>query len=168
MENLTRKKINHLVFAALIGSIYATLTILLTPISYGQIQVRVAEALTVLPFFSSYSIWGLFVGCIVANIFGGNGPIDIIFGSLATLVAAIITYYIGKSNIRFKKYLAPLPPVIINAVVVGFILNYTLQLPLIITMLWVGLGEAVSCYVTGLAVLTVFEKNSALMKYLKA
>lgn len=168
MENLARKKIIHLVFAALIGSIYATLTILLAPISYGQIQVRVAEALTVLPFFSSYSIGGLFVGCIVANIFGGNGPIDIIFGSLATLVAAIMTYYIGKSNIYYKKYLAPLPPVIINAVAVGFILHYTLQLPLIITMLWVGLGEAVSCYVIGLAVLTVFEKNSALMKYLKA
>ena len=133
-----------------------------------QIQVRVAEALTVLPFFSSYSIWGLFVGCIVANIFGGNGPIDIIFGSLATLIAAIITYYIGKSNIKFKKYLAPLPPVIINAVVIGFVLNYTLHYPLLITMLWIGLGEAVSCYVIGLAVLTVFEKNSALMKYLKA
>ena len=168
MENLARKKINHLVFAALIGSIYATLAVLLAPISYGQIQVRVAEALTVLPFFSSYSIWGLFVGCIVANIFGGNGPIDIIFGSLATLIAAIITYYIGKSNIRFKKYLAPLPPVIINAVVIGFVLNYTLHYPLLITMLWIGLGEAVSCYVIGLAVLTVFEKNSALMKYLKA
>lgn len=168
MENLARKKIIHLVFAAVIGSIYATLTILLAPISYGQIQVRVAEALTVLPFFSSYSIGGLFVGCIVANIFGGNGPIDIIFGSLATLVAAIVTYYIGKSNIHYKKYLAPLPPVIINAVVVGFILHYTLQLPLILTMLWVGLGEAISCYAIGLAVLTVFEKNSALMKYLKA
>ncbi|MDN5317492.1 MAG: hypothetical protein PWR08_1617, partial [Thermoanaerobacterium sp.] len=113
------KKTKKIVYGALIAALYAVMTIALAPISYGQIQVRVAEALTVLPFFSSYSILGLFVGCIIANMVGGNGIFDVVFGSLATLISAVITYYIGKSNLRYKRYLAPLPPVIINAVIIG-------------------------------------------------
>lgn len=166
MEN-RQKKVTKLVFAALIGGIYALLTIALAPISYGQIQVRISEALTVLPFFSDIPIGGLFVGCIIANIFGGNGILDVVFGSLATLAAAVCTYYIGRSNLKFKKLLAPLPPVIINAVVVGLILKFTLNLPLFVTILWVGLGEAISCYVIGLILLFVFEKNDTLLRYLK-
>lgn len=156
-----------LVFGALIGAIYAALTILLQPISYGQVQIRVSEALTVLPFFSSSSILGLFVGCILANIYGGNGLLDIFLGSGATLIAAIFTYFIGRSKLSLKKYLAPLPPVVINAVVVGIILNYTFQLPLVITMLWVGLGELIACYVIGLPFLFVISKNEKLQNYLK-
>ena len=145
--NLQNKKISKLVFSAVIAAIYTVLTLLLAPISYGQIQVRASESLTLLPFLSSYSIWGVFLGCIISNLIGGNGIIDVVFGSLATLIAAILTYYIGKSNLKFKKYLAPLPPIIINAVVIGFILNYTLKLPLLLSIIWVGLGEAISCYV---------------------
>lgn len=162
MNNRTRK----LVFGALVGALYAVLTIFLAPISYGMFQVRISEAFTVLPFFSSFSIPGLFIGCIIANIFGGNGVIDIVGGSLATLLAAVLTYAIGKSNISLKKYLAPLPPVIINAIVVGFILNYTANLPLIATMLWVGLGELAACYILGLPLLIFIEKNKNLKNYL--
>lgn len=161
-------KVVKLVFAALVGSIYAAITIALAPISYGQLQVRVSESLTLLPFFSSYSVWGLFAGCIIANIFGGAGIIDVVFGSLATLVAAWLTYYIGKSNLKYKRLLAPMPPVVINAVVVGLILKITLNLPLVISMLWVGLGEFISCYVIGLMLLSVVEKNKKLMEYLRA
>ena len=110
-------------FAGFIAAIYASLTIMLAPISYGPLQIRVAEIFTVLPFFSSFSIWGLFVGCIVSNFFSPYGIIDMIFGSLATLIAAIITYYIGRSNIPYKKYLAPLPAVIVNALIVAFLIN---------------------------------------------
>lgn len=159
--------VRKIVFGALIGAIYAVLGILLKPIVSGEIQVRVPEALTVLPFFSSFSILGLFVGCIVTNIFTGNGLIDIVFGSAATLLAAISTYYIGKTKLRFKKYLAPLPPVIINAVVVGFILYYLYQLPLIASMLWVGLGQTIACYGLGLPLIHVIEKNSKLKSYLE-
>ncbi|MGJ0908565.1 QueT transporter family protein [Clostridium botulinum] len=165
--NLQNKKISKLVFSAVIAAIYTVLTLLLAPISYGQIQVRASESLTLLPFLSSYSIWGVFLGCIISNLIGGNGIIDIVFGSLATLIAAILTYYIGKSNLKFKKYLAPLPPIIINAVVIGFILNYTLKLPLLISIIWVGLGEAISCYVLGLILISIIEKNKKLMSYFK-
>lgn len=165
--NLQSKKISKLVFSAVIAAIYTVLTLLLAPISYGQIQVRASESLTLLPFLSSYSIWGVFLGCIISNLIGGNGIIDVVFGSLATLIAAILTYYIGKSNLKFKKYLAPLPPIIINAVVIGFILNYTLKLPLLLSIIWVGLGEAISCYVLGLILISIIEKNKKLMSYFK-
>jgi uncharacterized membrane protein len=163
--NNRSNKVKHLVLSAFIGSAYAALTIVLAPISYGQIQVRISEALTLLPYFSKFSIPGLFIGCIIANIAGGYGLPDIIFGSLATLTAAILTYYIGKSKFKYKKYLAPLPPVAINAVVIGLILKYTLNLPLLITMFWVGLGEAVSCYLFGLILVSIVEKNARLKKY---
>lgn len=160
------KSTKKIVFGALIAAIYAVVTIALAPISYGQIQVRVAEALTILPFFSAYSILGLFVGCIIANLVGGNGIFDIVFGSLATLIAAIITYYIGRSKLKFKRYLAPLPPVIINAIVIGIELNIVLKLPLIASMLWVGLGELIACYVLGLPILLFIDKNEKLKEYL--
>ncbi|NEZ47600.1 QueT transporter family protein [Clostridium niameyense] len=159
------KKIYKLVFSSLIAAIYTALTVLLAPISYGQLQIRVSEALVLLPFFSSYSIWGVFIGCIISNLIGGNGIIDIIFGSLATLIAAILTYYIGKSNLKHKKFIAPLPPIIINAIVIGLVLKYTLRLPLLLSMLWVGIGEAISCYILGLLLLSIIEKNEKLLSY---
>ena len=90
------EKTKFWVQAALIGAIYAVLTIAFAPISYGQIQVRISEALTVLPFFTPAAIPGLFIGCIIANLYGGNGIIDIVFGSLATLGAAALSYKMGK------------------------------------------------------------------------
>ncbi len=163
--NNNSKKIKHLVLSSFIAALYAVLTIALAPISYGQIQIRIAEALTILPFFSYFPIAGLFIGCIIANLAGGYGVIDIVLGSAATLLAGICTYYIGKSNIGFKKLLAPLPPVLINALAVGVILKYTLNLPFLASALWVGIGEALSCYVLGLLMLSMIEKNPRLKKY---
>ena len=79
-------ELKFIIKATIIASIYAALTILLMPISYGPIQVRVAEALTVLPYFTSAAIPGLFIGCLVSNIAGGLGWMDIIFGSFTTLI----------------------------------------------------------------------------------
>ncbi|MDE4542611.1 QueT transporter family protein [Thermoanaerobacterium sp. R66] len=152
-------KTKKIVYGALIAAVYAAVTVALAPISYGQVQVRVAEALTIMPFFSSYSIFGLFVGCIIANMIGGNGIFDVVFGSLATLISAVITYYIGKSNLRYKRYLAPLPPVIINGIIIGIELNFLYKLPLVASMLWVGLGEMIACYVLGLPLLLYIDKN---------
>lgn len=146
------KKTIFLVQASLIAAVYATITIALAPISYGQIQVRVAEALTILPAFTPAAIPGLFVGCIVANLYGGGGIIDIVFGSLATLVAAYTSYRMPK------KWLVPLPPVIVNGIVVGYILNYLYGLPLLITMGWVTIGQAIACYGLGYPLMKVFEK----------
>ncbi|AEF17971.1 MULTISPECIES: QueT transporter family protein [Thermoanaerobacterium] len=152
-------KTKKIVYGALIAAVYAVVTVALAPISYGQVQVRVAEALTIMPFFSSYSIFGLFVGCIIANMIGGNGIFDVVFGSLATLISAVITYYIGKSNLRYKRYLAPLPPVVINGIIIGIELNFLYKLPLVASMLWVGLGEMIACYVLGLPLLLYIDKN---------
>lgn len=146
------KNTKFIVQAAIIGALYATLTILLAPISYGQLQVRVAEALTILPVFTPAAIPGLFIGCIVANLYGGYGIVDIVFGSLATLVAAYLTHKVSK------RFLAPLPPVIINAIVVGFILYYVSHLPLVITIVWVGLGEAIACYGLGYPLMLILDK----------
>ncbi|HHW71582.1 MAG TPA: QueT transporter family protein [Clostridiales bacterium] len=145
-------KIKYLVHAAIIAAIYVVITIIFAPISYGQIQVRISEALTVLPYFTPAAIPGLFIGCLIANIYGGTGIIDIVFGSLATLIAAFL------SSKMPKKYLVPLPPIVINAVVIGLILNYALGVPILITMVWVGLGQLISCYGIGYPLMLILEK----------
>ena len=98
--------------AAMIGGLYAALTILLAPWSYGPVQVRLAESLTVLPFIFPQAIPGLFAGCMIANIWGGYGPLDIFGGSAITLVAGIATYYLRRFG---KLWLAPIPPILFNA-----------------------------------------------------
>jgi uncharacterized membrane protein len=137
------QNIRFITEAAVIAAMYAALTLLFAPISYGQLQVRVSEALTVLPFLTPAAIPGLFTGCIIANFLGTGTWVDTVFGSLATLLAAVLSYKMPR------KYFAPLPPIIINGIVVGFILNYLYQLPLLITMGWVALGESIACYGLG-------------------
>ena len=83
---MKNKGTQFLVEAAAIGAIYVVLTVLFAPLSYGEVQIRFSEALTILPFFTPAAIPGLFVGCIIANLFGGAIPVDIIFGSIATLI----------------------------------------------------------------------------------
>ncbi|KUO69564.1 MAG: transporter [Clostridia bacterium BRH_c25] len=142
----------YLVHAAFIAAVYAVLTIAFAPLSYGQVQVRFAEALTILPFFTPAAIPGLFVGCIVANFFGPGGIIDVIFGSAATLIAAYLSYKMPA------KLLVPLPPVIINGIIIGYMLNYLYQLPLLITIGWVALGQLIACYFIGYPLLLLLEK----------
>lgn len=153
---MKNKKVLFLVQAAMIGAIYVVLTLLFQPFSFGQIQVRIAEALTILPVFTPAAIPGLFVGCLIGNILGGSILPDIIFGSLATLIGAIFTYLLRKQN----KYLAPLPPIIANTVIVPFILYYAygINLPIPFMMLTVGIGEIISCGVLGMIVYAALEK----------
>lgn len=132
---------------AMIAAIYAALTISLAPISYGPIQIRIAEAMTVLPYYFPVATPGLFIGCLIANLFGGNGLLDVIFGSLATLIAALL------SRRMPHPWLVPLPPVLVNAVVIGGVLHVTTGLPWWLLALEVGAGQLVSCYVLGLSLL---------------
>lgn len=145
-------KIRFMTQAAVIAAMYAALTIYLAPFSYGAVQLRVAEALTVLPVITPAAIPGLFIGCIVANLVGGYGPIDVIFGSLATLIAALLSYKMPK------RFLVPLPPVIINAIVIGFVLYFTIQAPLLATMLSIGIGQAVACYALGYPLMIALDR----------
>jgi uncharacterized membrane protein len=156
--------VKYLVQAAMIAALYTVLVLLatLTPfgaLNFGQVQFRISEALTVLPYFTPAAVPGLFVGCLVSNIVGtaagvGFGLPDIVIGSIATLVAAVCSRLI-----RRWKWLVPLPPVLINAVAVGFILYYVAKLPFLASMLLVGAGQAIACYGLGFPLLLVLEKR---------
>lgn len=154
---MQRKKTMFLVEAAAIGAIYVVLTLLFAPLSYGEVQIRFSEALTILPYFTPAAIPGLFVGCILSNFLGGAIPLDILFGSIATLIGAVFTYQLRNQS----KWLAPLPPIIANAVIVPFTLRfgYGINLPIPLIMLTVGIGEIISCGVLGIIVLNALSKT---------
>ena len=148
---------NFLARGALIAAIYVVITVALAPISYGQIQLRVSEALTSLAYIEAAAIPGLYVGVIIANIFGGLGPWDIFGGSFLTLVAAVLTWLLGKFFRARKtgslRYVGPaialIPPVVINAFGVAYILKIVAKVPYWITVLLVGTGEAMAVYLLG-------------------
>jgi len=137
--------------SGIIAALYVALTLLFAPISYGQIQLRVSEALTLLPVISRASIPGLFVGCFISNIFGGS-LIDAVFGSLASLLAAILT-----RRFRQNLWLAALMPVVVNAVVISLVLWYTSALSPLISFLTVGAGQAVVCYLLGVPLVKLVQ-----------
>ena len=131
--------------------------------TFGVFQFRFAEALTVLPFLCPTAAWGLFAGCILANLLSPYGLPDLIFGSLATLVAGLLTARCGS------KWLAPLPPVICNGLIVGALLawsetGFTAAFPgaFAFNALSVGVAELVVCYVLGLPLLEVLSRSRIL------
>jgi uncharacterized membrane protein len=134
--------------AAMIAAVYVVLTFVFAPISFGEIQVRISEALTILPVFTPAAVPGLFVGCLLGNMLSGAYLPDVIFGSLATLLGAIGTRALRNAS----PFLAPLPPIIANALIVPFVLRYTygVALPIPLMMLTVGVGEVISCGGLGL------------------
>ncbi len=141
-----------LCLSAIIAALYAVLTMFLPALSYGAWQCRVSEAMTLLPMVLPQAIPGLFVGCLVANLLSPVGVLDIVFGSLATLLAAVGTYALRK-----KPLLAAACPVAANGIIVGATLSYVYALPLWLTMLQVAAGEV-------LAVLIGFVLLQALKK----
>lgn len=149
---MKKNTIRYIVEASVIAAMYAALTVLI-PGGSGQIQIRVAEALSVLAFFTPAAIPGLFIGCLTANIFVGFGIYDIVFGSLASLISAYLTHKMPS------KLLAPLPPVIVNAIIVPIVLKITINAPLLITAGFVALGEVVACYGLGYPLSLALEKN---------
>lgn len=171
-----------LVQAAMIAAIYVVLTLLANALGLANyvIQVRFSEALTILPFFTPAAIPGLFVGCILSNLLTGCLPLDVLFGSLATLLGALGTYFIGKisrktvnviketpksqRNFSIHKLLAPLPPILSNTLIVPFVLAYVYQFEGSIPyfMLTVGAGEVISCGVLGLILLFSLDKRKGI------
>ena len=164
LKNFIRreKKINtytkKIAKGALIAALYTALTVALAPISYGPVQFRVSEALTLLPFYLPEAIPGLVVGCVFANFFGGFGFIDMFFGSLATLLAAFLT--LKSKNI----FVAAFWPVISNALIIGAMLHYLIDAPLIATCIYVGLGEAGACYIVGIPLMKILEKRNIISR----
>jgi uncharacterized membrane protein len=154
----------QLATAGIIAAIYAVLSLFSSVfgIAYGPIQCRFSEALTVLPFFLPEAIPGLFIGCLVSNLMSTVGPLDLIFGSLATLLAALWTRRMPN------KYLAPLPPVICNALIIGAMIawyevGFTSAFwgMFAFNALTVGIGEAIACYVLGLLLLRALSRLPA-------
>ena len=147
-----RNKLRFLMQASLIAAIYTALCLLLQPISFGfgGVQLRVAEALTLLPVLMPAAVPGLTVGCLLSNIMGGATMLDVVFGTLTTFAAAVVT-----RRLRDKPLLAAAPPVLFNAVVVGALLRYAYGVPmhLLLCMASVGLGQLVACYALGLPML---------------
>ena len=152
----TSKKSSFMTHAAMIAAIYVVLTYIFAPISFGDIQVRIAEALTILPIFTPAAIPGLFIGCLIGNITGGAILPDIIFGSLATLIGAVFTYLLRKKS----QFLCVLPPIVSNIVIVPLVLKlgYGINLPLPFLMLTIGIGEVISCGVLGLILYYALRK----------
>ncbi|MDP2871630.1 MAG: QueT transporter family protein [Bacillota bacterium] len=148
---------------AMIAGLYAALTVLLAPISYGPLQVRVAEALTVLPFVSPAAVPGLFLGCVVANLWGGLGWQDVVFGSLATLLAALTTRWLGQTH--RPAFLAPLPPVVFNALIVPAYLHVLFALPYWLTAGQVLLGQVVACYALGYPLLLLLLRGGLAQRW---
>lgn len=175
---MNTSKTRRLVAAAAAGGLYAALTLALAPISYGPIQFRVSEILCILPFFLPVSAGGLTVGCILANLLGpGLGWMDVVFGSLATLLASLCTAAIGMRARRLGDVgwgpclLACLMPVLFNAPMIGFVIAYAVKAEGVEASIWsmtalfgaqVGFGEAIVMFVLGLPAMRYLLKNPRL------
>lgn len=162
------KKVLSLVHAAVIAALYVVLTFIANSFGLANyaIQVRFSEALTILPFFTPAAIPGLFIGCLLSNILTGCMPLDVLFGSLATLLGALGTYFLcGRAKTsaqtdNTKGWLAPLPPILANTLIVPFVLAYVYKFEGSIPyfMATVCIGEIISCGILGIILLKSLQK----------
>ncbi len=176
MSKITRKEYtNYIITGALIAAVYAGLTYLSNAfgLAYGPVQLRISEILTLLPIFTPASIPGLTVGCFIANI-GSFNAADLFFGTGATLIAAVLTYYLRNIKIKGLPFLSILSPVMVNAVIIGFEINW-LFLPgkaslygFLISALEVGIGEFIVCFCFGIPFYFIVKKYRIFdMKFIK-
>lgn len=161
--------VRQIAIAGVVGAAYAVLSYFASifGVAFGPIQCRFSEALCVLPFLFPETTWGLFVGCLVVNLLSPYGALDIVFGSLATLLAAFWTQHASG------KWLAPLPPVVCNALIVGFVisfestgLNAAFPAAFAYNALTLGAGEALACYLLGGILLKLLSRVRSLQKYM--
>lgn len=157
---MKNKNVLFLTQAAMIAALYVVLTFAINAfgLANGAIQVRVSEALTILPYFTPAAIPGLFIGCLLSNTLTGCALFDIIFGSLATLLGGVGTHLLRK-----WKWAAPVSPIVANTIVVPFVLAYVYGVPggIPYLMLTVGIGEVLSCGVLGMLLLFALSKYRA-------
>ena len=152
------KRVKYITQAAMIAAIYVVLTLFISAfnLASGAIQIRISEALTVLPAFTPAAIPGLFIGCFISNLISGGLILDVIFGSLATLIGACGTYLLRK-----WKWAVPIPPILSNVLIVPFVLAYVYHLPggVPYFMVTVGIGQVISCGVLGMIVYGIIAKH---------
>ena len=158
---MKRFSVRSMCLSAVIAALYAALTLGFQAISFGAVQFRVSEAMTLLPVLFPEAVPGLAVGCLISNLFYGANVYDVVFGTLATLMAAVLT-----RHIRGSVWLRALPPVVCNAVIIGLVLTYAYGIDMLwMNMLTVGVGQAVVCYVLGVPLIKVLEKQPFLQKW---
>ena len=156
MEQTRNKPIHYVTYGAAIAAVYIVLTIVFAPISFGPVQFRISEILCVLPFFTPAAVPGLFVGCLLSNLLCGAAGLDINFGSLATLIGAAGSLYLGKVN----KWLVCLPPILANTIIIPWVLRYAYGSPDLIpvAMVTVGIGEVLAIGVLGNMLLLTLDR----------
>ncbi len=153
-----KKSMLYLAQGAIIAALYVVLTFVFGWCASGAVQVRVAEALTILPVFTTAAIPGLSIGCLMANILTGCDILDIIFGTAATLIGAI-----GTRLLRKCRFLFVLPPILANIIILPWIIKYVYgdAWPIWLLMLTIGAGELISCGVLGLFLHAALKKHSS-------
>ena len=142
-----------IVKAGIIAAIYAVVTLVFSGLSYGPVQYRISEAMTILPMFIPEAIPGLAIGCFFANIAGGYGFADVVFGSLVTLGAAYLT-----SKVK-NKYLAILPPILMNAIFISIWVSKSNNIPYWMSVGSIGFGEFITAGILGVLLASYFEKR---------
>lgn len=161
MMHFQDKRTRMMTEAAVICAVYVVLVLLFKPISFGVIQFRIAEALCILPFFSLSAVPGVTLGCLLGNFFSGAAMPDILFGTLATFIGAILSYKIRNVS----KWLVCVPPILANAIIVPFVLQYAYGVTDAYYFLFatVGIGEVLAVGVLGNVLLLALEGRKALI-----
>ena len=156
MLQKSSSKTYFMVYAAAIAAIYTVLTMVFAPISFGPIQFRISEALCILPFFTPAAIPGLFVGCFLSNFLCGAAALDVIFGSLATLIGAI-----GSWLLRKHKWAVCIPPIMANTIIIPWVLRfaYGSEDMIYYAMITVGIGEILAIGVLGNLLMGILSKS---------
>ena len=162
----------------MIAALYFVISFLMLPLAYGAVQVRFSEALTLLPVLTSTGIWGVTVGCILTNAYGvaagANilGAVDVLLGSMTTLVAAVMSRCLRRYQWKKLPVLSAVPPVLLNALVIGGELTIAKMGQLVpaiflINFLQVGLGQIIACFVLGLPMIHVLRQTGLADKLFK-
>ena len=168
--NMKNLSVRRLVRCAVIAAVYVVVCLVLAPFSYGAVQVRVAEALCLLPVFGAEYIVGVTLGCFLANLLGST-VVDVVFGTLATLLACLVTYKLRDIRVKGLAIPASLPPVVFNMIIVGaFEITFFFSdgaptaMLAVFNAVPVGIGELISCTILGVALVKLIESNAGLNK----
>ena len=168
--NMKNLSVRRLVRCAVIAAVYVVVCLVLAPFSFGAVQVRVAEALCLLPVFGAEYIVGVTLGCFLANLLGST-VVDVVFGTLATLLACLVTYKLRDIRVKGLAIPASLPPVVFNMIIVGaFEITFFFSdgaptaMLAVFNAVTVGIGELISCTILGVALVKLIESNAGLNK----
>lgn len=169
--NMKNLSVRRLVRCAVIAAVYVVVCLVLAPFSYGAVQVRVAEALCLLPVFGAEYIVGVTLGCFLANLLGSTVVVDVVFGTLATLLACLVTYKLRDIRVKGLAIPASLPPVAFNMIIVGaFEITFFFSdgaptaMLAVFNAVTVGIGELISCTILGVVLVKLIESNAGLNK----